>query len=343
MEDLNSAKIKIEQIIYQLDQGSCFSENGYLRNDLRAFYSDVERAAANGWADLKISSKYNDLGELVRKVAITFDLYALQVYKMLLPADLTKPQSCPLYRSAQNLIYAFPQLHSLLSPDDVLSKTLDIVLFSKLAILSYQGNSTLRIWVYSIMRRVVLQEARKENRIMLDFDQHAENKYLAGAQEQTEQKLEQAEQFGKQLQLLRQFIAKGIAQTGEGKNSPQLERAWIFWNDYCADIYILLEDDGSQNLPQKNLPFPIPPQELVLGAKGEHNLSYTNYLAWKIGKLRNWPLADIKDDLALQHTPSDKSRLRAAVRIRRNEAKKNILKELKNVKQSSTKKTDPAT
>ncbi len=343
MEDLNSAKIKIEQIICQLVQGSCFSENGYFQNDSRAFYSDVERAAANGWADVKINSNYNDLGEFVHKVAITFDLYALQVYKMLLPTDLTKPQSCPLYRSAKNLIYTFPQLHSLLSPDDILSKTLDIVLFSKLAILSYQGNSTLRIWVYSIMRRVVLQEARKEKQIMLDFDWHAENKYPAGVQEQPEQKLEQAEQLGQQLQLFRQLIAKGIVQAGEGKSSPQLERAWIFWNDYCADIYILLEDNSSQYLPQKNLPFPVPPQELVLGEKGEHNLPYTNYLAWKIGKLRNWPLTDIKDDLALQHTPSDKSRLRAAVRVRRNEAKKNILKELRNIDQSSIKKTDPAT
>lgn len=335
-------KEAVARIIDELARNNCITENGYFQQDRRSFGADVERAALHGWASTNIRAGCPDFNQFVRKVAVTFDHYAPQLFRLLLPADQTKPQSCPMYRSALNLICNYPQLRKFQSPDDALSGTLDIILFSRLAILGFKEESALRTWVYSILRHVVLQAARKEKNLV-ELHCQVEARHSGPAREQPDQLQEQAESLGRQLSILEQMVREGQGQSHEAKNSPRLERAWVLWNDYFADLYILLGQDGWRDRFEASPPFPLPPQGLVLGEKGGHNLPYTNYLAAKIGMLRQWDHSRIEADLALRHTPADESRLRAAVRTRRNEAKMFFKKMLEKSLQNSTKEADSAT
>jgi hypothetical protein len=336
-------------VIDELDRDNCFMENGYFKQDHRSFCADVARAAVHGWTSSNLQNVragYQSFDQFVLKVALTFDHYGPQLFRLLLPADPMKPQSCPMYRTALTLLYRYPQLHGILSPDDILNRTLDIAYFSRLAILKFKEEAALRTWLYAIMRNVVRYAARKEEAIRVEFDSYVETRLPDQNEDQPGKIVEKSEDLYRQLHLLEQLIAKAKARKKETIISPQLERAWVLWNDYFVDLYFLLDLptlQGTVYKPNTKPPFPSPPRELVLGDIGRHNFPYTNYLGEGIGVLRKWTSSRTKADLSLSSAPNDESYLRGVVRIRRNEGKLFLKIELAKFQQDSTKEVDSAT
>jgi hypothetical protein len=127
-------------------------------------------------------------------------------------------------------------------------------------------------------------------------------------------------------------VKEGKAGTGRKGNLTILERAWILWNEHFVDYYLELAELQEDDAVSSSVIFPVPPVNLFAPQeKGQHNPEWSDYLANHIGVLRGWSDSQIQEDLSQQRTPKDMSKLRAAVRIRRNEGKQDLGQKLRKI------------
>ncbi len=346
MHDAASIKQTVAEVVNRIYERDGFAEDCYFYKNRHTFIHDVEKAVINHWQSTRVKNTYRDFSVFVEQVARVFDRYAPEVYRLLLPHDMSRPQTCPLYRVAHQMISRYGRLGTFFSAEDALVATIETIMVSKLSLLQFNGHSSLKTWVMAVLNNVILQQARKEGLIgerpgskvfswegqPFDEGPSSQELYADESCGQPEKAHEHSDWLHRRLKFLMELVRQGKAeQPGipEGKCSPRLERAWILWNDYFADFfleYTELVGSGHEFNPP---PFSFPAAEIAdLGKKGGHNPHYSDYLAREIGKMRGWTARGIEDDLSLPRTPKDKSRLRAAVRVRRNEGKIILVKDL---------------
>ncbi len=340
MHNAISIKQTVTKVIGALYDSGGFGKGGYYSKDSRSFFRDVEKSVNNYWSSSRTGDKCREeLSLLVERVCIAFDRYALELYRLLLPHDLSRPQTSPLFRAAYQMINRYGKLGSFFSPEDALAATLEAIMFKNLAILQFKGESSLKTWVMSVLYNTIMQQARKEK---ITGGQHGVR--ILSLEEQTshegpsrlealrsesygqpEREQEHLEWLSARLGFLKELAAAGKEEQLRGdkrKPSPNLERAWILWNDYIADFFIEYSELVGREHEFSPPPFSLPPAEMAgPEKKGGHSPDYSNYLARGIGALRGLPSPKIEGDLSLPRTPRDESRLRAAVRARRNEGK----------------------
>lgn len=325
----------VRQVINIIKEQGDFTENGYFCKNPDEFTQSVEKAVINKWKFSKTRDKYEDPSDLVKAAAIAFDRYALELYELLLPRDMTKPQTCPLYRTTHYYIRRYKGLEVVLSADEAMAEALDIILGKKLAILTFKGNSTLKTWVMGIIINIVKGKARDEgiigNRPTIETvpDPQAYSKKTKGLpfENQPDKLQDHIHWLSCRLHFFVDLIQQGETEKSQAdrKTYPKLEQAWLIWNDFYADYYIEYTNLVGNDHEFSSLKFPIPPEEKKSpDKKGGHNPTYSEYLAVEIGRLREWPSQKIEEDLSLPRAPKDQSRLRAAVRTRRNEGKRII-------------------
>ena len=344
MDNAVLIKQTVSEVIDILKAKNVFIEDCYFYKDYHRFMEDVEMAINNQWKLSKTRDKYQDLAAFVEHVAIAFDRYALELYELLLPHDMSRPHTCPLYRTAQSTISRYDRLGAVFSAEDALSAALNRVMANNLSILNFKGESTLKTWVIGVLNNVIKEQARREgiigHRNVPDpipgdkqvFDQGPSifDSYSEDSSDQPEEVQKHIHWLQCRLQFLSGLIEKGKIQKPRSDNLsfPMLEQAWILWNDFYADFYIeYTEHLGSNDHEFSTINFEIFTMEKKNpDKKGGHNPSYTDYLAREIGRIRQWSPRLIEKDLSLPRTPKDKSQLRLAVRTRRNEGKKKVIK-----------------
>jgi hypothetical protein len=156
---------------------------------------------------------------------------------------------------------------------------------------------------------------------------------LAGPREvEPDEKAEHAEWLMKVTKLFEKYVKEGRPSTGHKSNLPVLERAWILWNEHFVDYFLELAELQQVDAVSSSFVFAVPPVNVCAPqGKGQHNPEWSDYLAHHIGILRGWSADQIHEDLAQQRTPKDMSKLRAVVRIRRNEGKQYLGQELRRI------------
>ena len=130
--------------------------------------------------------------------------------------------------------------------------------------------------------------------------------------------------------VFERYVEEGKADLEKKGHLPVIERAWVLWNEHFVDYYLELAELREDDTILSSLPLPPAPVDVFPPeGKGQHNPEWSDYLARYIGVLRGWSESQMEGDLAQQRTPKDLSKLRAAVRIRRNESKRDIGDELR--------------
>lgn len=325
----------IDKVIEELNNMNELSKEGYYAKHNGLFNSELKNAVkmiVERWSKEKHKDVFIDFDHYLSKLIIAYDRYAPSLYRILLPADSTKPQSCPLYGITKQFIYykAGSKFNEI-RPDEVLSRTLTEILIPKLGIINFREESKLETWVHIIIINIINMEIRKQKKPNVVYDDQVVSPIANHIINQPDQLVINSEFVIECLKLLNNMIAVGERKNAKDCRNPQKERAWLLWNDYLIDYFVILKEDNiSGFFKTPASPFPLPPEDLVIGRQGAHNLDYTNYLAREIGKLRSWSGDEICKDLEKPHTPQDLSKLRQAVRTRRNEAKTILRRELKN-------------
>ena len=355
-------KQQIEQIVAELQVSGRFSDEGYLRQDRLSYLRDMQDTITNRWASAQVQERFShDLVSFAAKVAIAYDKYALELYGLLLPSDPEKPQTSGLYRTAQNQINKFGTLRASFDPEDALHSTWEAIMGPRMALLNFDGRSSLQTWVWKILGNEIRQEARRRGLIRTKpdaTDAHLNNSDGAlvpqilsldremgeggsllnvvheSKARQPEEALGHREWLRKRVQFLQGLISSSEQEAkldSKGKiTSPSRERGWVLWDDYLADFYVELAELEANQEMLASPPFPFPPKDAFPPErKGQHDPAWSDYLARMVGQLRQWPREDIDEDLAQPRSPKDTSRLRAVVRIRRNEGKVALAEDLR--------------
>jgi hypothetical protein len=154
----------------------------------------------------------------------------------------------------------------------------------------------------------------------------------ASKEHEPEEVFEGIEWISSVVQMFREYVQRDRSDAARKSSSPIIERAWILWSEYFIDYFMELADWRQDDAILTDSRFPLPPPDVFPPeGKGQHNPVWADYLARYIGEARGWGAAEIEEDLAQQRSPRDLSKLRAAVRVRRNEAKADIAPEVQRI------------
>jgi DNA-directed RNA polymerase specialized sigma24 family protein len=333
--DETNVRNRIEQLIEELNKEQKLTGNGYYAKDSASFKKELlqtDKRMMARWEKIKNDKAddniYEDFDQYLRKLIILYDLYALELLQMLVPADQLKPEKHPLYRATRKFIHIYAYEHSQkynldpinLDPQDILAATWNQIFLPNLGIITYREGSKLSTWVIGIIKKLIISKYQKSKIKEEEYDDEVNIPISNVYSDPLNYACIEQEFMIKCLELLYAMTA--------AKSSAQKERAWIIWNDNFADYFAYLQGENVEYIKGKQPPFPPPPKNLLLGEQGAHNPVYTDYLAREIGVMRSWVLDDIDQDLNKTRTPDDKSKLRAKVRTRRYEAKLYLAKKL---------------
>lgn len=323
---------KLTELVNEFEEKGCFDSSGYFRGDRDSFLRDLENVITSGWDRDKLRQRYsNDLDEFIRDLVLVYDRQVPELYRLL---EVTSSDETPgggLRRVAQYYVNSFPGLRQYLDPDDVLQMTWEAVMGANLKILEFRESSKLKTWLSTILRNEVLQAARRHKlNIPLDGpleengnDNQSPIDVIVDRTSDPEDAIERAEQLSHIVNVFRKLCKDEGTRGMIADRYPVLERVWILWNEYFADLFSEYAESLDDETILSEAPFEFPPlNQLSPEEKGQHGPAWEEYLARGIGKLRESSDKDISEDLAQQRTPRDMSKLRAAVRTRRNESKR---------------------